>query len=95
MLLIDHDQAEVGVRQEQGRARADDRLHLAGRHRRPGARALARRDLGVPFGRRDAESLGKAIKELRGQRDLRHQDQRLPTAPDSLGHGLEVNLGLA
>ena len=38
VLLIDDDQAEIGVRQEQRRARADRDRRLARRHRRPGAR---------------------------------------------------------
>ena len=81
VLLIDHDQAEVGVGQKQRRARADDDAHLTRRHRRPGARAQPRRELRVPFGRAHAEALGEAVEELRGERDLRHQDQRLPAAP--------------
>ena len=95
VLLIDHDQAEIGVGQEQRRARADHHRHLARRHRRPGARAHARRELRMPFRRPHAEALGEAVEELRGERDLRHQDQRLPAAPDRLGHRLEIDLGLA
>ncbi len=77
VLLIDDDQAEIGVGQEQRRARADHDRHLARRHRRPGARALARRELRMPFRRPHAEALREAIEELRGERDLRHQDQHL------------------
>ena len=95
MLLIDDDQAEIGVGQEQRRARADHDPHLAGRHRRPGARAQPRRELRMPFRRPHAEALGEAVEELRGERDLRHQDQRLPAAPDRFGHRLEIDLGLA
>ena len=43
VLFIDHDQAEIGVGEKQRRARADHDVHLAGRDRAPGARALARR----------------------------------------------------
>ena len=95
VLLIDDDQAEVRIRQEQRRARADDHADLAGATAAPGARALARRQLRMPFGRPDAEARGEAIEELRRQRDLRHQDQRLPAAADDLGHRLEIDLGLA
>ena len=95
VLLIDHDQTQVGIGQEQRRARADHHRHLARRNRGPGARALSRRDLGMPFGRTHAEALGEAIEELRGERDLRHQDQHLLVAPDRLGHRLEIDLGLA
>ena len=95
VLLIDDDQPEVGVRQKQSRTRPDHHRHIARRDRRPGARALARRELRMPFRRPHAEPLGKAIEELRGQRDLRHQDQHLFFAPDRFGHRLEIDLGLA
>ena len=49
----------------------------------------------MPFGGADAEPRREAIEELRGQRDLRHQDQHLLAAPDRLGHRLEIDLGLA
>ena len=42
VLFIDDDEAEIGIGQEQRRARADDHLHLVRGDRRPGARALAR-----------------------------------------------------
>ena len=60
VLLIDHDQAEIGVGQEQRRARADHDRHLARRDRGPGARALARRELGMPFRRPHAEALRRS-----------------------------------
>ena len=31
----------------------------------------------MPFGGPDAETRGEAVEELRGERDFRHQDQRL------------------
>ena len=65
VLLIDDDQAEVGIGQKQRRARADDHRRFAGRHRRPGAGAQARRQLRMPFGRPHAEALGEAVEELR------------------------------
>ena len=95
VLLIDDDQAEIGIGQEQRRARADHDRDVAGRDRRPGARPQALRELRMPFRRPHAEALGEAVEELRGQRDLRHQDQRLPAAPDGLRHRLEIDLGLA
>ena len=95
VLLIDHDQPEIGVGQEQRRARPDHHRNFAFRHRAPGAGAQTRRKLGMPFRRPHAEALGKAIKKLRRQRDLRHQDQHLAAAPHRLGHRLEIDLGLA
>ena len=95
VLFIDDDQPEIGIGQEQRRARADHDRDFAFGDRRPGARALARRELGMPFRRAGAEARGEAIEELRGERDLRHQDQALPAAADGVGHRLEINLGLA
>ena len=95
VLLIDDDQTQIGIRQKQRRARADHHRDLARRDRGPGARALSRRDLGMPFRRTHAEALGEAVEELRGERDLRHQDQDLLVAPDRLGHRLEIHFGLA
>ena len=95
MLFIDHDQTEIGVRQEQRRARADDDGDFALGDGFPGARAPARREFGMPLGRTRAETRGKAVEELRGERDLRHQDQALPAGADGVGHRLEINFGLA
>ena len=95
VLLIDHDQTEIGVGQEQRRARADHDRDLAVGNRPPGARALARRQLRMPFRRPHAEAGGEAVEELRGERDLRHQDQALPAAADGVGHRFEINLRLA
>ena len=95
VLLVDHDQPEIGIGQEQRRARADDDLDVTGRDRAPGARAQALRKLRVPLRRPHPEALGEAVEELRGQRDLRHQHQRLPSATDGLAHRLEIDLRLA
>ena len=45
VLFIDHDKPEIGIRQKQRRARADHHRHFVRRHRRPGARARARRSV--------------------------------------------------
>ena len=95
VLLIDDDQAEIGVGQKQRRARADHDLRFARRDRRPVARAGARRQFGMPFQRPHAEARGEAVEELAGQRDLRHQDQRLLAAPDDFGDRFEIDFGLA
>ena len=49
----------------------------------------------MPFGRAHAEALREAVEELRGQRDLGQQDQRLAALADRLGDRLEIDLGLA
>ena len=95
VLFIDHDEPEIGVGQKQRRARADHDRRLAGRDRRPIARARARRQFRMPFHRPHAEAPREAVEKLAGQRDLRHQDQRLPAAADGLGDRLEIDLGLA
>ena len=95
VLLIDDDEAEIGIGQKQRRARADHDRDFVRRHRRPGALARARRKLRMPFRRPHAEALGEAVERLRGERDLRHQDQRLPLLADVLRHRLEIDFGLA
>ena len=95
MLLIDDDEAKVGERQEQSRARADNDGGLAACDRRPDAFAVALREAGVPFGRSCAETRGEAVEKLRGQRDLRQQHQRLALLPKRFGDRLEIDLGLA
>ena len=95
VLLIDHDQAEVGVREKQRGARADHDAHPARGDRRPGARALAGAELGMPFGRTHAEALREAVEELRRECDLGQEHQRLSPFPDRLGDRLEIDLGLA
>ncbi|MEY9106359.1 hypothetical protein ABH999_002555 [Bradyrhizobium yuanmingense] len=95
VLLIDDDEAKIGVREKQRRTRADhDRRRTFG-DRGPIARAGARGELGMPFDRPHAKTLREAIEELAGQRDLRHQDQRLLAAADHLGDRFEIDLGLA
>ena len=95
MLLVDDDEAEVGERQEQGRARADNRARFAARRRRPDPLALALGQARMPFGRTRAEAGGEAIEKLRGQRNLRQQHERLAPVPQGLGDRLEIDLGLA
>ena len=95
VFLIDDDQAQIGIRQEQRRARADHDRRFAGCNRRPVARARTWRQFGVPFQRTDAEPQCEAVQELSGQCDLRHQDQRLLAAADDFGDRLEIDFGLA
>ena len=95
MLLIHDDEAEVRIGQEQSGAGAHDHAHLVRRRRLPGAGALARRKLRVPFGRPHPEALGEAVEHLGGERDLGHQDQDLAALPHRLRHRLEIDLRLA
>ena len=95
MLLVHDDQADVRRGREEGRARADDDRALAASHQFP---------LGVAFGIFEArvedrdltgETIGEPGDDLRGQRDLRHQDQRLPPGTHRRPGGAQIDLGLA
>ncbi len=52
-------------------------------------------DSGVPLGRSRPEARGEAVEELRGQGDLRQQDQRLPPGAQRRRDRLEIDLRLA
>ncbi len=95
MLLVDHDEAELGEGQEQRRAGADHHARGAVGHRAPGEAAHARGQVGVPHGRGGAEAVLEALQPLRGQCDLGQQHQRLAALRHALGHRLQVDLGLA
>ena len=64
VLLVDHDEAEVGERQKERRARADNHGRLAARDRRPDAFALALRQAGVPFGGPARRSARRSDREI-------------------------------
>ena len=95
MLFIDDNEAEIGVGQKQRRTRPHHHRRFARGDRGPVARTGTRGQFGMPFQRPHAEAVGETVEELSGQRDLRHQDQRLPAAADDLGNGFEIDLGLA
>jgi hypothetical protein len=95
MLLIHHDEAEIGKRQEQRRARPHHHLRRPRRHRTPGHPPRARGEVRVPHGRGDTEPPLEAFQPLRGERDLRQQHQHLPTLPQTRRDRLKIDLGLA
>ena len=76
--LVDDDQAELGIGQEQRRARADHDLRLAAGDPAPGAAPLRRAQVAVPGDGRAAEARLEALEERLGERDFGQQDQRLP-----------------
>ncbi len=94
MLLVDHDQPEIGIGQEQRGACADDDAHAARRHRIPRARAQALRELRVPLRRAHAKAFRETVEKLRGESDLGDEDQRLLSAPDDLGNRLKIDARL-
>ena len=95
VLLIDDDQPQIGIGQKQRGARAHDHRRLAHRDRGPVALPRARCQFGMPLQRPHAEPPRETIEELSGQRDLRHQDQRLLAAADDFGNGFEIDFGFA
>ena len=95
MLLVDHDQAEVGERGEDRRARADAHPRLPRAHAPPLVVALARGELGVHHGHGVAEALHEAARGLRGERDLGHEHDGRAPALEGHRHRAQVDLGLA
>ena len=49
----------------------------------------------MPLQGTHAKTLREAIEELAGQRDLRHQNQRLLATADRFRNGLEINFGFS
>ena len=93
--LVDHNQAEVWVGQEQGRARAHRDRRFATGDPAPRAAALRGAKIGMPGHRLAAETGLKTLEEGLGERDLGEQDKRLLALPEAFGDRLEINLGLA
>ena len=94
VLLIDDDQAEIAIRQKQGRAGARHHLDVAGCDAGINPLALAAGDAGMPGRRLGAEAGLEPVQELRREGNFRHQDQRLPSLPQCFCDRLEINLGL-
>ena len=95
VLLVDDDQAEVGERQEQRGAGADNHGRGAVGDGAPGGAAGARGQVGVPDGGGDAEAALEALQPLGGEGDFRQQHQRLAALAEAFGDGFQVDLGLA
>ena len=81
MLLVDDDEAEIGERQKERRARADDDPRLAARSGAPDALPRALGEARMPLSRPRPEAGGEAVEELRGQRDFRQQHKGLAALP--------------
>ena len=95
VLLVDHDQAELAQRREDGRAGTDADAGLAASQSPPLVVALARGESRVQDGEAIAEPRPEACHRLRRQADLRHQhDRPLAARQGRLDRG-EVDLGLA
>jgi len=95
VLLIDNDEAEIRIRQEQRRARATTAATSPAAIARQVRARLRGDNSECHSAGRTPKARSEAVEELRGERDLRHQDQALPAAADHVGHGFEINFGLA
>ena len=95
MLLVHHDQAQVGEGQEQRAAGAHHHRRRPVRNGSPGDPPGAGGEVRVPHGRRHAEAGGEPLQPLRGQRDFGQQHQGLAAGGDAFGHGFQIDLGLA
>ena len=93
--LVDDDQAELGIGQEQRRARADRHRRLAARDAAPGAPPLRRTQVRMPSDGGTAEARLEALEERLGQRDFRKQHERLPSLSEAFGDRFEIYFGLA
>ena len=76
VLLVDHDEAEVAHRREDGRARADGDPALAPAQQPPGIGALAVGEPAVQHRDLVAEDAAEPAHRLRRERDLGHQHDR-------------------
>ena len=95
VLLVDHDQAEVADRREDGGARSDADARLAAAQAPPLVVALARREGRVQNREAIAEPGAEARHRLRGEADLGDEDDRAPAPGErGLDRG-QVDLGLA
>ena len=95
MLLVDHDQAEIGERQEQRRTGAHHHAHPALGDGAPGLAPLQAGQAGMPRRRHGAEAILEAFQPLRGEGDFGQQHQDLPAGGEGRCDGLEIDLGLA
>ena len=95
MLLVDDDQPGVGERREDRRPRADHDARLAAARRAPGPQSLDVGQRRVQHRERHGEARRETGDQLRRQRDLRHQHERLLAALHDGVDRAQVDLGLA
>ena len=95
MLLIEHDQAGIRQRAEDGGACPDHRVDGAGAGALPLVQALALGEAAVQQGHAAGEAGREAVHRLRCQRDLRHQHNPLASQRDGGGQRLQIDLCLA
>ena len=96
VLFVDDDEREPRQRREHRESRAEDEIGLARCSRAPMPQPFAGRKPAVHRHRPSAgQRFRDALRELRRQVDLRHEDQHLPAGGDAFARGGEIDLGLA
>src|SRR5258708_14471668 len=95
MLLVDHDEAEIGKRQKQRRTRADNDHRAFFGDLAPCGAAFGMAEIGMPFDRRGAEARMKAREKLRAERDLRQEHKSLPVTRERRRDGGKIDFPLA
>ncbi len=94
MLFVDHDQAQVGSRSENGAAGPDHHLHTPGGDPLPMPVPLRVSQMAVQHGD-GRKSAAEPADRLRRQADFRNQDNRLPAVADDFANRLDINFGLS
>ena len=101
MLLVHHDEAQRRQRGEHRRASADHDPRLGAVSRAPGLAALAGGEARMQDDDAAAEAVLETLDQLRRERDLGHQHQRLTRRAacrvlrERGRDGLQIHLGLA
>ncbi len=95
MLLVHDDQPRPRERRKDRRARADHHRGLAAAGRPPRAQPLRIAERRMQHREWRVEARREPCHQLRRERDLRHQHQRLFAACHDLGDRTQVHLGLA
>src|SRR6185436_12848223 len=85
----------VRERREQRTAWPNDDLNHSGARAPPGIVTLARPQLAVPDGHPAGEARGETADSLRGQGNLRDQDNRSTPARQRRFQGAQINFGFA
>ena len=94
MLLVDNDESEILQRGEHGRAGADDDGTPSFPCRAPRVVALAYRHPAVHHGHPLLEMMPEPADDLRGEGDLRHEDDGVLSARERVADRLDVDLRL-
>ena len=95
MFFVDEDDARMLEGHEHGRARPDDDRGSAFPGHQPGAESFAVVQTRVEYRYRKVEAAPEPFHHLRGEPDLRDQQQGLAPVGHHLLNGLQVDFGLA